>query len=87
LKLRYVTVASASGAGAVTNCVSVGSAIAGLTDFTNAAALFGRFCIIHAKATILPCAGYTIALPSYREALALGYFNDQSGAVNPTTLT
>jgi hypothetical protein len=35
----------------------------------------------------LPWNGFTIALPSYRGALAIGYFNDGLTVSNPTSYT
>jgi hypothetical protein len=36
---------------------------------------------------MMPTVGFLNALPSYRTALAIGYFNDQVAVANPTAYT
>jgi hypothetical protein len=83
--MRSSFVLASSGAGIVSFCTSIGGNIVGLSDFANAAALFGRFTITRAKLVVLPgyFAGQVVAgvmLP-----LSIGYFNDQTAVALPTT--
>jgi len=47
-KLRYIVNVNPTGAGVCTFCYSIGTAITGLTDFTDLAATFARFTIVRA---------------------------------------
>jgi len=64
-----------NGSGIVANCINIGSVIAGTSEFTSLAAVFARFTITRARVVILPAYGSTVA-NSFRNPLALGYFND-----------
>jgi hypothetical protein len=78
---------SASAGAFVNNCISVGGVTVGVTDFTNMAAVFQRFTIRKATLFTLPWNGFSVALPSFRGALAVGYFNDGLAVASPTSYT
>jgi hypothetical protein len=74
--LRVSGLVNMGGAGTTANCVSLGTLVTGLTDFTNLAGTFTRWTIRSARSIMIPTIGFANALPSWRGALALGYFND-----------
>jgi hypothetical protein len=49
------------------------------------AAIFARFTITRAKLITIPTTGFLVAFPSYRNPLAIGYFNDGVAVANPTS--
>jgi hypothetical protein len=57
--------------------------LSGLSDFTNLATVFGRFAIRRAKLFMLPASGFAEAQPSYRNPMAIGYFNDSVAVAAP----
>jgi hypothetical protein len=82
VKLRY-EVGLAGSAGVANFCYSIGANVVALSEFANFSSIFGRFTISHAKCVVLPAGGFTVAAPTYKFPLALGYFNDQVAASVP----
>jgi hypothetical protein len=74
--LRVASIVYYSGTGVLGNCVSLGTIVSGLADFSNLGSTFTRWTIRSARCIMMPTVGFLNALPSYRTALAIGYFND-----------
>jgi hypothetical protein len=75
--MRQGFVVTSSGGGTCTFCTSIGGTIVGLSDFANAAALFGRFTITRAKLVLLPInPGGNLPAQGVMTPMALGFFND-----------
>jgi hypothetical protein len=86
VKCRSIVQLLGTAGGAIAFCTSIGGTIVGLSDFANAAAIFGRFTITHAKLVLLPVnPGGALPASGYMTPLVIGYFNDQTAASNPTT--
>jgi len=60
-KLRYSNDLFYSNVGVIGTTINVGGLVAVLTDFTNAALLFGRFTITRASVILLPVSGFSVA--------------------------